>query len=80
VIADMPLADIDESGYIAKADFYSWYGLEDLDTLDSEYESIREIMGMTNLVVEKGKGKCVAEGATVVDADKKTWRLQEFEC
>ena len=43
----MPNADLDEEGYIAKVDFYSWYGLDDLDSLDDEYANVREIMGLT---------------------------------
>lgn len=30
LVTQMPQADLDESGKIATADFYAWYGLDDL--------------------------------------------------
>ena len=34
LIAELPNVDIDENGQVAKVDFYSWYGLDELDTLE----------------------------------------------
>jgi len=59
LIAERPDAQIDESGKIAQVDFYSWYALDDLDTLDQEYANVRQILGLTQLEeTNESGGKC----------------------
>lgn len=46
-MTELPQADLDETGKIATADFYAWYGLEDLQELDAEYASVRKFLDDT---------------------------------
>jgi len=47
LLREMPQADLDETGKIATEDFYAWYGLDDLETLDAEYASVRKFLDST---------------------------------
>ena len=85
LIAEFQDLDIDESGKIARVDFYSWYGLDDLDSLDEEYAKVREIYGLTQLE-DAVKPKSCLEGQTELK-DKDTglnWNFnfneQKFNC
>ena len=53
LVAETPIGQesIDNNGKIATADFYAWYGLEDLEFLDQEYSSVKTLLGndLTNL-------------------------------
>jgi hypothetical protein len=66
----MPQADLDETGKIATADFYAWYGLDDLETLDAEYASVRKFLDSTielledNTQTEVSEVKYCADGKT----------------
>ena len=66
----MPQADLDETGKIATADFYAWYGLDDLETLDAEYASVRKFLDSTIELAENtqtentGEVKFCADGKT----------------
>ena len=44
LITQTPQADLDETGQIATADFYAWYGLDELESLDAEYASVRTML------------------------------------
>jgi len=41
LITQTPQGHLDETGTIATADFYAWYGLDELESLDAEYASVR---------------------------------------
>jgi len=77
LIAQVPDAEIDETGSLARVDFYSWYDLDDLDTLDTEYAQVREIYGLTSL--EEKAFEC-PEGAVATTEANKNWDTQDFKC
>ena len=58
LVAETPFGQesVDGSGKIATADFYAWYGLEDLEFLDQEYSEVRNLLGndLTNLAAKPG--------------------------
>lgn len=47
LIAETPIGQesVDGNGKIASADFYAWFGPEDLEFLDEEYSSVRSLLG-----------------------------------
>ena len=81
LIAETPVGQesIDGSGKISTADFYAWYGLEDMEFLDKEYSSVRSMLGneMTNLEEAESETCLLGEKKS---ASKYEFNKQTFKC
>jgi hypothetical protein len=73
----MDQATLDQSGKIATADFYAWYGLEDLEYLDKEYNSVRKLLGSDTIELAEEANVC-SDGKTKMGELR--WNQQMFKC
>lgn len=46
IIEQFPEVDLNEQGKMAMADFQAWYGLEDFESLDEEYLSVKNMINL----------------------------------